>query len=83
MTDVTATVEGFVAGGSVSAPATSELKITLKSTARNLNELNGVAFLFNATNDGSHVGVPFNVAQYIKFSDIVLKIIGGIDIDLN
>jgi len=83
MTDITATVEGNVAAGSLDKPSHSELKIILRSTAANIGELDGVLFEFDATAAPEYVGIPLNADQALKFTQIVLQLQGGIDIDLN
>lgn len=83
LTDITAEVEGVVAAGTLSSPTESELKITIRSTGSNIGDLDGVELLFDATSDTRFVGTPLNAAQALKFTNIVLKLIGGIDIDLN
>ena len=81
--DVTATVDGNVAAGTISAPVTSPIKVTLKSNTNNLKRLDGVRLIFDAVSDSNHVGDNLNEAQSLKFTDITLNIIGGVTIDLN
>ncbi|MDE6685318.1 MAG: hypothetical protein K2J94_09150, partial [Duncaniella sp.] len=81
--DLTGTVDGNVAAGTISAPATSPIKVTLKSNANNLKRLDGVRLIFDAVSDSNHVGDNLNEAQSLKFTDITLNIIGGVTIDLN
>ena len=81
--DVTATVTGMVAAGSISSPSSSELKILLESTTRNLGRLDGVRLLFDAKSDPSHTGDNLNESQALKFNDISVEILGGVTIDLN
>lgn len=83
MRNVTATISGSVAAGSVENPVESELVILLESTAVNLGEIGGIEYLFEATSSAQSAGIPLNSAQAIRFTDIRLKLIGGVDIDLN
>ncbi len=81
--NITATVTGKVKGGTISAPSTSTLTVKLVSTAENIGDLDGVQFEFDATSTPGLVGTPLNINQYLQFTDIRLKLYGGIDIDLN
>lgn len=83
LTDITATIDGTVGGGTLQSPATADLTIVLSSTAANLARLHGVEFEFDGTTAPSCVGVPLNEAQSLKFEEIRLRLIGGVDIDLN
>ncbi len=81
--DVTATVEGKVKGGSVASPAISELRVTLRSNAENIGRLDGLHLEFKVTSSPEHVGEALNEAQALRFTDIRLKLKGGITIDAN
>lgn len=81
--DITAKVEGFVKAGKQDAPTTAELKVRLTSKASNLGNLDGVRLSFKATCPGSMSGVPLNKSQALRFTDIRIKLIGGVNIDLN
>lgn len=83
MDNVTATIEGTIKAGSLTRPSSNELKIVLRSTGKNLDGLDGVDFEFTATAAPEFTGTPLNESQALKFNDIVLQLIGGIDIDLN
>lgn len=83
LNDITATIEGSVKGGTLQQPATADLTVVLSSTAQNLANLYGIEFEFDGTTDPSCVGVPLNSAQSLKFEEIRLRLIGGVDIDLN
>ncbi len=81
--DVTATVEGKVEGGSVASPAMSELRVTLRSNADNIGRLDGLHLEFKVTSSPKHVGEALNEAQALRFTEIRLKLKGGITIDAN
>lgn len=81
--NITATVSGEVKGGTISAPSTSTLTIKLTSTADNIGALDGVQFEFDATATPGLVGTPLNDNQYLQFTNVRLKLYGGVDIDLN
>lgn len=81
--DVTATIEGVIDAGSIAAPATTPIKITLQSSAANLGKLNGIRLVFDAVSAPEHVGTALNKAQSLRFENIKVQIIGGIIVDLN
>ena len=81
--DVVATVEGKVLAGQLGAAKESKLAVTFTSDAKNIGNLDGVRFFFKATCGENAVGVPLNVNQSLKFTDIRLKLVGGVGVDLN
>lgn len=81
--DVTATIEGVVGAGSITAPTTTALKITLQSSAANLGKLNGIRLVFDAVSAPDYVGTTLNKAQSLRFDNIKVQIIGGVTVDLN
>ena len=81
--DITATVSGDIAAGTIASPSTSSVDVILRSTAPNIKDLDGVRFMFDAVTDESHVGVPLNENQNLRFENIKVSVIGGITIDLN
>lgn len=81
--DVVVEVEGTVAAGTIDKPVTSPLKILLRSNADNLAELDGVRLIFDGTTDAAHVGENLNKQQSLEFNNIIVKIIGGVTVDLN
>lgn len=83
ISDITATVEGSVAAGTVSIPSTTSLKVTLKSDAANIGNLDGVWFSFRATCPYGMVSTPLNVNQALRFTNIRVKLVGGVGVDLN
>lgn len=83
ITDITATVEGTVSAGTEASPSESTLTVKLKSTASNIGAMDGVKLVFHASSDGRHTDVPLNASQYMRFTDIKISILGGVDIDLN
>lgn len=83
ITDITATVVGTVTAGTENAPSESVLTIKLKSTAANIGAMDGVKLVFHASSDGRHTDRPLNASQYMRFTDIKISILGGVDIDLN
>lgn len=81
-------IEGTVAAGTLDAPSTSPLKITLRSKGSSLEGLDGIAVDFQATAKNpvtgqAMTGVNLNAAQALKLDNITIRIIGGITIDLN
>lgn len=81
-------VEGVIDAGSLAAPTTTPIKITLTSTGKNLDGLTGISLDFDATaknpETGATVtGVNLNSAQALKLENITVRIIGGVTIDLN
>lgn len=83
MTDIVATVEGVVKAGTIPAPVATDLKVRLSSTAANLGQLDGVRLTFKATCPDSMSGIPLNEAQALRFTDIRIKILGGVNVNLN
>lgn len=81
--DIVATVEGTVAGGTIASPTNTALKVTLSSTADNIGNLDGVRFTFRATCPAELTGVALNEAQALRFTNIRLRILGGVGVDLN
>lgn len=83
LTDITATVDGTVTAGNLGNASKSLLTVTLKSTAANMGELDGIEFDFDATSSSDFIGVPLNIGQALRFTEIKLQLRGGVDIDLN
>ncbi|MCM1348352.1 MAG: hypothetical protein NC338_02990 [Firmicutes bacterium] len=83
ISDITVSVEGQVAPGSIALPSTSTLKVNLRSNAANIGNLDGVRFTFKATCPPGFTGTPLNENQSVKFTNIRLKLIGGVGVDLN
>lgn len=81
MTNITATVNGAVAPGTLQAPVTTSIEITLKSTGSSLSGLDGVKIVFHA--DTPIVGQNLNAKQSLRFDAIKISIAGGITFDLN
>ena len=81
--NVTATVSGVIAGGSLEAPSKTPIKVILRSTGKNISNLAGVSVNFEATIDPAHVGECLNENQSVRFDDINASITGGISVDLN
>ena len=83
MPNVKAEIIGVVEAGSVSAPTTTPVDIHLTSTGTSLDGLDGVRVHFEATGNEKFQGTNLNEAQYIKFDNIQVRIIGGVTVDLN
>ena len=83
LTDITATVEGTVQPGTMASPSTTSIKVTLKSTAANIKELDGVRLVFDAVTADGYTGVNLNEGMSLKFDNIKVKIVGGVIVDLN
>ncbi len=83
LSNITATIEGSVSAGTLSNPTSSNLVILLNSTAANMGDLDGIEFEFAATSASEYIGVPLNENQTLKFNEIRLQLVGGVDIDLN
>ena len=81
--NVTATISGVIAGGSLEAPSKTPIKVILRSTGKNISNLAGVSVNFEATIDPAHVGECLNENQSVRFDDINASITGGISVDLN
>lgn len=83
VSDITATVEGVALAGSLASPKESQLVVNIVSNARNIGNLDGIRFRFHATCGNSTVGVALNEKQSLRFTEIKLKLKGGVGIDLN
>lgn len=81
--NITATIEGIAAAGSLDTPVSTPLKGVIKSTAANLRDLDGIRLEFDGVTSGEYVGMNLNANQALKFTDIRLTIVGGVTIDLN
>lgn len=82
ITDITATVDGAVRAGSVAAPVSSPVKIHLKSTAQDMGRIYGIRYVFDARS-GDMVGVTLNSEQSVRFTDITIRLKGGVQVNLN
>ncbi|WP_300725373.1 hypothetical protein [uncultured Bacteroides sp.] len=84
MTDVTATVEGDIALGTPESPTDSQLKITLKSSREGaLRNMDGIRYRVVASATEASAGTVLNKDQRLVLSDISIKLVGGITIDMN
>lgn len=81
--DVVAEVTPIIAAGTVEAPSTTQLSIVFHSRAENLGRLDGVRLVFDGSTDAQFVDKNLNKAQSLKFNSIVIKIKGGVTVDLN
>lgn len=81
--DVLPTIEGSVAPGSVAAPSTSHVSILLVSQGKNLGKLRGVRLIFDAKSNAETAGVVVNSAQGLSLDNVLVKILGGVTVDLN
>jgi len=81
--DVEAIVDGTVAAGTIDSPTSTTLKVTLQSSADNIGNLDGVRFTFRASCPEAMTGKHLNQNQALRFTNIKLKIIGGVGVDLN
>ena len=57
--------------------------MTLRSNAKNIGNLDGIRFTFTATCPEQYAGIALNEAQRVRFTDIKVKLKGGIGVDLN
>lgn len=76
-------VEGTVSAGTIAQPSVTQLTITLKSTGKNIDGLDGVKLLFHATANDSFTGTNLNKEQSVKFENIKITLKGGVLVDLN
>lgn len=83
LTSITATIEGVITAATAESPSTSELTVLLTSTASSMAELDGIKLTFEAKAAQEYIGVPLNENQKLKFNEIRIQILGGVDIDLN
>lgn len=83
LTNITATVDRDILGGSIATPSETPVRITLRSTGENIKDLQGIRIVFEGTIDPSRAGAALNENQSVMFTDIQLSITGGITIDLN
>lgn len=76
-------VDGTVTAGTIAQPSTTQLKITLRSTGRNIDGLDGVKLMFYATANDSFTGINLNKEQAVRFENIKITLKGGVLVDLN
>ena len=74
LSNVTATIEGTVAAGSIANPSSTDLKI---------GELDGIRLVFDGVSAPEYLGENLNESQSLVFDNIKIQIIGGIIVDLN
>ena len=82
-TTIDVDVDGTVSAGTIAQPSVTQLKITLKSTGKNISGLDGVKLLFYATANDSFTGTNLNKNQAVKFENIKITLKGGVLVDLN
>lgn len=82
-TTIDVDVDGTVSAGTIAQPSVTQLKITLKSTGKNISCLDGVKLLFYATANDSFTGTNLNKNQAVKFENIKITLKGGVLVDLN
>ena len=62
----------------IKAGATSDVKFTVTTTDGSMKGLDGLKLTVTATGSGETSGVCLNENQYIKITDLKLKLKGGI-----
>ena len=72
-----------ISAGTPKKPTTSDLIITLKSTGKNIEGLDGLKLVFKGSTRPEFAGTNLNADQIVRFEKITIKIIGGFTIDLN
>lgn len=82
-TTIDVDVDGTVSAGTIAQPSVTQLKITLKSTGKNISGLDGVKLLFYAKANDSFTGTNLNKNQAVKFENIKITLKGGVLVDLN
>lgn len=82
-TTIDVDVEGTVSAGTIAQPSVTQLTITLKSTGKNIDGLDGIKLLFHATANDSFTGTNLNKEQSVKFENIKITLKGGVLVDLN
>lgn len=82
-TTIDVDVDGTVSAGTIAQPSVTQLKITLKSTGKNIDGLDGIKLLFHATANDSFTGTNLNKEQSVKFENIKITLKGGVLVDLN
>lgn len=76
-------VIGYVKAGSLGQKIKSRLSINLTSTGKNIGNLDGVLFSFTASCPEKYVGVALNKDQEVRFTNIRVRLIDGVTVDLN
>ena len=82
---ITATVSGPVpAGKGVHDTADASLSVNLSATGDALPELDALALQLKAVGGSRTVGgVALNKNQFVRLTDLVIVVVGGVDLDLN
>lgn len=82
-TTIDVDVDGTVSAGTIAQPSVTQLTITLKSTGKNIDGLDGIKLLFHAMANDSFTGTNLNKEQSVKFENIKITLKGGVLVDLN
>lgn len=84
LSEVSATVEGYITAGTPNRKTNSELKIILKSSSTEaLHRLDGLTYRVSAKTTEEVAGTVLNENQTLKLDDIRIQIKGGITMDMN
>lgn len=84
LSEVSATVEGYITAGTPNRKTNSELKIILKSSnTEALHRLDGLTYRVSAKTTEEVAGTVLNENQTLKLDDIRIQIKGGITMDMN
>lgn len=84
LSEVSATVEGYITAGTPNQKTNSELKIILKSSSTEaLHRLDGLTYRVSAKTTKEVAGTVLNENQTLKLDDIRIQIKGGITMDMN
>ena len=80
--DITVDMEGNLGAGTLEAPSTSTVSITLKSKGKGIN-LNGLRLLMQASCPATHQGKVINKNQGIAIRNLKVSLPEGISLDLD
>ena len=81
--DVQANVEGTVKAGLKDAISVTPIKVILISKKGTFNRLDGIRYHVSAVTDAKYNGINLNERQMLLLDNIKVKVLGGVNVDLN
>lgn len=71
-----------IAAGAVGNESLCPTVINVTADAESLKKLDGFRLNITGTSDGSYINVPLNSGQYVRITDMSVRINGGVDMQL-
>lgn len=84
LNDISTTVSNKIAAGTLDNPKVTTLEITLKATDANVfKQLDGLSYEVSATSSAETSGKILNKNQYLRLDKMIIKVKGGVTVDMN